>query len=169
VYEQLLSVPDIVAVLGAIGVLNTSGITASNEVGDTGSDAGAGVPEYLGGSTVVHGGGPDSENGVLSVDSSIVPKSLMLCNTGAERYIIILAPTTEGVEEKYGVFISLLNELYTSVGQEKAVTVVEGVADLEGVDGISTHGDGLFVDLFGGVSVLVHAVIEQDALQEVHA
>ena len=55
VYEQLLSVPDIVAVLGAIGVLNTSGITASNEVGDTGSDAGAGVPEYLGGSTVVHG------------------------------------------------------------------------------------------------------------------
>ena len=52
--EELLSVPDIVAVLGAIGVLNTSGVTASNEVGDTAADAGAGVPEYLGGSTVVH-------------------------------------------------------------------------------------------------------------------
>ncbi len=52
--EELLSVPDIVAVLGAIGVLNTSGVTASNKVGDTAADAGAGMPEYLGGSTVVH-------------------------------------------------------------------------------------------------------------------
>jgi len=106
---------------------------------------------------------------VGSVDGAIVPKSLMLGHARAERYIIILAPSAEGVEEEHGVLVSLLDQLFTGIGQEEAVTVVEGVADLEGVDGISTHGDGLFVDLFRGVSVLVHAVMEQDALHEVHA
>jgi hypothetical protein len=97
---------------------------------------------------------------VLSVDGTIVPEGLMLSHAGAERYIVILAPSTEGVKEEHGVLVSLLDELFTGVSQEKAVTIVEGVADLEGVYGISTHGDGLFVDLFGGVSVFVHAVVE---------
>ena len=55
VYEELLSVPDIVAVFGAVGVLYTCRVTASNEVSDAAADTGAGVPENLGGATVVHG------------------------------------------------------------------------------------------------------------------
>ena len=50
------------------------------------------------------------------------------------------------------VFLNLLDELYTGVGQNEAVTIVEEVADLEGVYGIISHGHGLFVDLFGCVS-----------------
>jgi len=106
---------------------------------------------------------------VFSLDGAIVPKSLMLGHARAERYIIILAPSAEWVEEEHWVLVSLLDQLFTGIGQEEAVTVVEGVTDLEGVDGISTHGDSLIVDLFRGVSVLVHAVVEHDALHEVHA
>jgi len=53
--KKFLSVPDIVAVFGAVGVLYTCRVTASNEVSDAAADTGAGMPENLGGATVVHG------------------------------------------------------------------------------------------------------------------
>jgi hypothetical protein len=45
VHKQFLSVPYIVAVLVFLnGVLNSSRVTTSDEVGDTASNTGAGVP-----------------------------------------------------------------------------------------------------------------------------
>ncbi len=64
----------------------------------------------------------------------------MLLHAGVEGYIIILAPSTEGVKEEDRVLEALSEELNTGVVEEEAVTIVEGVADLEGVNGISVLG-----------------------------
>ena len=53
--EQLLSVPDIVKInSSAFWVLNTCWVTASNKVGNSAVNTGAGVPEDFSGTTVVH-------------------------------------------------------------------------------------------------------------------
>ena len=79
VYEELLSVPDIIeGNTGLLWVANTSWVTSSDEVGDAASDARRCVPHDFGGATVVHGGWPDGEDGVFRVKSSVVKESLML-------------------------------------------------------------------------------------------
>jgi hypothetical protein len=124
------------------------------------------VPQDLGGATVVHGGWPDSKDNVLSGESTIINKSLVLVHTGVEGHIVVLAPATEGVEEEDGVLVSLLDELLTGVLEEENVTVVEGIADLETVDGVSVASLDLLNDLTRGESVLVHAVVEGNSLEE---
>jgi hypothetical protein len=161
-------VPHIVTILVFDGVLHTGGVAASNEMGDTASNAGGGVPEDLGGATVVHGGGPHGEDGVLRVEGTVVKEGLVLEHAGVERHVVVLAPSTEGVEEEDGVLVALLEELLTGVLEEEHVAVVEGVAHLEGVHGIGTTGLDLVGDLGGSVAVHVHAVIEGDTLGEVH-
>lgn len=136
VHKDLLSVPHIVEVT-AFGVRNTSGVTSRDEVSDSAADSGRGVPQDLGGATVVHGRGPHGEDDVLGVEGSIVKESLMLGHAGVKGDIVILAPATERVEEKDRVLVSLLDELFTGVLKEENVSIMEGVADLEGVDGIS--------------------------------
>jgi len=55
VYEQLLSVPDIVEVnSSAFWVLNACWVTAGDKVGNSAVNTGAGVPENFSGTTVVH-------------------------------------------------------------------------------------------------------------------
>jgi len=105
---------------------------------------------------------------VLRVDGTIIEESLMLEHAVLERNVIILAPATERMEQKDGVLVTLLDELLTGVLEEKAVTIMERVANLESVDGISTLGLDLIGNLAGEHSVLVHAVIELDASGEVH-
>jgi len=150
-------------------MLHTSGVSAGNEVGEAATDTGAGVPQDLGGTTVVHGRGPDGEDDMLSGEGAIIDKGLMLVHTGVERDIVILAPATQGVEEEDGVLVSLLDELFTGVLEEENVTIVEGVADLEAVNSVSVTFLDLFDDLTGGESVLVHAVVESDTLEEAGA
>ena len=54
--EELLSVPDVVKILRAVfWVLDSRGVTTSNEVGDATPNAGASVPEDLSGATIIHG------------------------------------------------------------------------------------------------------------------
>jgi hypothetical protein len=57
------------------------------------------VPHDFTGATVEHGRGPDSEDDVLLRESTVVDESLVLVKSGGERDIIILAPSTEGMEE----------------------------------------------------------------------
>ena len=45
-------------------------------------------------------------------------------NTGGKRDIIILAPSTEGVEEEDGVLVSLFEELFTGVLEEEAMSIM---------------------------------------------
>ena len=48
--------PYVVKILRAVfWVLDSGGVTTSDEVGDTTPNAGAGVPENLSGATIVHG------------------------------------------------------------------------------------------------------------------
>ena len=48
--------PDVVEILrGVFWVLDSSGVTTSDEVGDAAANAGAGVPEDFSGATVIHG------------------------------------------------------------------------------------------------------------------
>jgi len=54
VHKELLSVPGVVEVDGLLGVLDTSGVSSSDEVGDTTSNSGGSVPQDFGGTTVVH-------------------------------------------------------------------------------------------------------------------
>ena len=54
--EELLSVPDVVEIFRAVfWVLDSGGVTTSDEVGDATPNAGAGVPEDLSWATIVHG------------------------------------------------------------------------------------------------------------------
>jgi len=105
---------------------------------------------------------------VVPVDGTVINESLMLLDSGAERDIVIFAPSTEGVEEEDRVFVSLLDEVFSGLLEEEAMSIMEGVSNLEGEEGISTHGLGLSGDLSGGHSVLVHLVVPHNLLNEVH-
>mmetsp|Transcript_26371 Transcript_26371/g.40265 ORF Transcript_26371/g.40265 Transcript_26371/m.40265 type:complete len:236 (-) Transcript_26371:863-1570(-) len=161
--------PHIIAVLvGVFGVLHASGVSAGNEVRDARVHSGRGVPEDLGGATVVHGGRPHSEDGMLGAESSIVEECLVLAHSVVKGYVVILAPSAERVEEEDGVLEALLQELLAGVLEHEDVTVMEGVADLEGEDGVGVLLLDLLLDLLGGESVLVHTVVEFDVLEESH-
>ena len=166
--EELLTVPDVVKIFILLGVLDTSGVAASDEVGDTAADAGGGVPHDLGGATVVHWGRPHGEDGVLSVEGSVGEEGGVLGHALSEGNVVVLAPATEGVEEKDGVLVALLDELLTGVLEEEHVSVVERVSHLESVNGISASVDDLSLDLSGEHSVLVVAVVEDGSLGEAH-
>lgn len=84
---------------------------------------------------------------MLGVDGAIVKESLMLEHAVLERDIIILAPATKRVKQEDGVLVALLDELFTGILEQEAVTIMEGVANLEGVDGIGT----LSLDLIGNL------------------
>jgi hypothetical protein len=104
---------------------------------------------------------------VLTVKGTVVNEGLMLSNSRFERDIIILAPSTEGVEEKDRVLVALSNELLTSVLEEEAMSIMEGVSNLEGVDGISISFNHNVVNLLRSHSVVVETIIPLDVLKEV--
>lgn len=134
--EEFLAMPDIVGIFAGVGVLATGRVTACNEVGDAAVHTGRGMPQNLGGSTIEHRRGPDSEDGVFGVEGSVIEEGLVLEHAGVERDIIILAPATKRVEEEDGVLVALLEELFTGIIEEEDVAIMERVAHLEGVDGI---------------------------------
>jgi hypothetical protein len=105
---------------------------------------------------------------VVLVDSTIINESLMLLDSGTKRNIVILAPSTEGVEEEDGVLVALGNEVKSGLLEEEAMSVMEGVSHLEGKDGIGVHGLSSVRDLLGSHSVLIHLVIPHDLSNEVH-
>lgn len=72
------------------------------------------------------------------------------------------------MEEEDRVLVALLNELLTGVGEEEAMSVMEGVSHLEGVDSISVSLNHDIVDLLGGHSVFIESIIPHDSLGEVH-
>lgn len=92
----------------------------------------------------------------------------MLLHAGVKRDIIILDPSTEGVEEQDWFLVAELEELVPGVVEEEHVAIVEGVPQLEGVDGVCILCLDLLVDLLGGLSVLVESVVELDLLNETH-
>jgi hypothetical protein len=92
----------------------------------------------------------------------------MLEHAVLERDVIILAPATKRVKQEDGVLVTLLDKLFTGILEQEAVTIMEGVADLEGVDGIGTLSLDLLGNLRGSVAVLVHAVIKLNTLEEAH-
>ena len=92
----------------------------------------------------------------------------MLLHAVSERNIVILAPATERMEEEDWVSVALSDELLTGVLEEECVTIVEWVADLEGIDNIGVSLNNLSLDLGWGKSVLIIAIVEDGALDEVH-
>lgn len=99
-------------------------------------------------------------------EGAIIDQSLMLEHAGIKGNVIILAPATEGVQEEDGVLVTLLHKLLTGVLEEEDVSVVERVADLEAVDGISTACGDLLNNFSGGESEFVEAIVEGDASEE---
>lgn len=167
--EELLTVPDVVAVFVLdFGMLDTSGVTSSNKVGDASVNTGRSVPEDFGGATVVHRRGPDGEDSVIRVEGSVVEEGLMLSHSEVKRNIIILAPATERMEEEDGVLVAQFDKLFTGILEEENVTIVERVADLEGIDGISLLFLDLLLDLVGGKSVLIESIVELNVFEERH-
>ena len=90
----------------------------------------------------------------------------MLFHSGIEGNIIVLGPSSERVEQEDWVLVAELQELFPSVFQEKDVTIVKWVSDLEGVDGISILGLDLVMDLLWSHSVDVKSIVELDVLDE---
>jgi len=103
---------------------------------------------------------------VFGREGAIIDQSLMLEHAGIKGNVIILAPATKGVQEKDGVLVTQLHKLLTGVLEEEDVSVVERVANLEAVDGISTACGDLLNDFSGGESVFVHAIVESDTSEE---
>jgi len=167
--EDLLAMPDIVEVTTGLGVLHTGGVASGNEMSDSAVNTGRGVPQDFGGATVVHGGGPDTKDGVLGVESAIVEEGLVLLHAVVKGDIVVLAPATERVEEEDGVLEALLEELNAGVLEEKDVTIMERVAHLESVNGISVLLLDGSLDLLGGHSIFVNSVVPLNGGGEVHA
>jgi hypothetical protein len=97
--KKFLSVPDIIAVTtGVFRMLQTGGVSASDEMSDSTIRTGRCVPQNLCGATIVHWGWPNGKDGVLLVQSAIVQQGLVLSHSGAKRDIIVLAPASQGVK-----------------------------------------------------------------------
>lgn len=105
---------------------------------------------------------------MVLVDGAVINESLMLLHAGTKRNIVIFAPSSEGVEEEDRVLVSLLDKVFSGLLKEEAMSIMEGVSNLEGEKGISTQGFGLSRDLSRSKSVLVHIVVPQNLLNEVH-
>jgi hypothetical protein len=97
--KKFLSVPDIIAVTtGVFRMLQTGGVSASDEMSDTAIRTGRCVPQDFSGPTIVHWGRPNGKDGVFLIQSTIVKQGLVLSHSGAKRDIIVLAPTSQGVK-----------------------------------------------------------------------
>jgi len=106
---------------------------------------------------------------VLSGQSAIIDKGLVLEHTGVKGNIIVLAPATEGMKKEDGILVALFDELFTGVLEQKHVTIMKGVTHLEAIDGVGTAGCDLLNNLTRGESVLVHAIVEGNSLEEASA
>ena len=93
----------------------------------------------------------------------------MLLYSRWERHIVFLLPSTERVQEKDGVLVAQLEELLSGVLEEEHVSVVEGISDLESVEGVASSLLGDVVDLSRGHSVLIVSIIELNLSGEGHA
>jgi hypothetical protein len=79
----------------------------------------------------------------------------VLLHSGRERCIIFLCPSTKRVEEKKWVLVASLEELFSGVLEEKNVSVVEWVPNLESINNISISLLHKIIDFLWGESVLV--------------
>ena len=126
------------------------------------------MPHDFGWATIVHGRRPDGKDSVLWVKSAIAEESGVLSHTVGEGHIVILAPATERVEEQDWVPVALCDELFTGVLKQEHMTIMERVSDLEGVNDIGVLLNDLGLDLGWGHSVLIVAIVEDGADEEVH-
>ena len=105
--KKFLSVPDVIAVaVGVLRMLQTGGVSASDEMGDSAIRTGRCVPQDLSGATIVHWGRPNSKNGVFLIQSAIVQQGLVLSHSGAKRNIIVLTPASQRVKQEDRVFVT---------------------------------------------------------------
>jgi hypothetical protein len=61
---------------------------------------------------------------VFLVEGTVINEGLMLLDSGAERDIVILAPSTEGVEEEDRVLVALSNEVKSGLLEEEAMSIM---------------------------------------------
>ena len=99
---------------------------------------------------------------------AVVEKGLMLSHSVVEWDIIVLHPTSKWMEEKDWVLVSHLDKLLSSVLQQEAMSVMEWVSNLEGVNSISSSLLSNIVDLLWGKSVLIQAISKLDVLGKSH-
>jgi len=105
--KKFLSVPDVIAVaVGVFGMLQTGGVSASDEMRDSAIRTGRCVPQDLSGATIVHWGRPNGKDGVFLIQSAIVQQGLMLPHSWAKRNIIVLTPASERVKQEDRVFVT---------------------------------------------------------------
>ena len=64
------------------------------------------MPEHLGGTSIIHRGGPDGQDDMLWVQSAVIEQGLMLLHSSVKWDIIVFAPSTKRVQEKNWVFVS---------------------------------------------------------------
>jgi hypothetical protein len=126
------------------------------------------MPKHLSWASIEHGRRPDSEDDTFLREGAVVNESLMLLHSGSEGDIVILAPSTERVKEKDRVLVALFEEVLSGLLKHEAMSVVERVSHLEGKYSVGIHGFSLIIDLLRSQSVLVHAIIPHDFLDEVH-
>ena len=58
------------------------------------------------------------------VEGTVINEGLMLLDSGAERDIVILAPSTEGVEEEDRVLVALSDEIESGLLEEEAMSIM---------------------------------------------
>jgi uncharacterized protein YdhG (YjbR/CyaY superfamily) len=67
------------------------------------------MPEDLVWPTVVHGRWPNGKDCVIWVQSAVIKQGLMLSHSVVQGHIVLLHPTTQGMEQKQRVLVALLD------------------------------------------------------------
>lgn len=161
--------PNIIAVLRRIiWVFNPSWVPTRDKVCDVASCSRRSMPQDLSWATIVHGRGPDSQDCVLRHEGTIIEQSLMLSHSVVQGDVIVFTPSSKGMKEQDWILEAFGEELLACIIEHENVTVVKWVSNLESIDSVSTSIDDGLVHLCGRHSVLIHAIIELDILQEMH-
>ena len=90
----------------------------------------------------------------------------MLCHASIQGNIVVLAPTTERMEQQDRISVAKCEKLFASILEEKHVAIVEWVSDLECIHCISFFKFNLPLNLRWRQPVFVQAIIEGYSLRE---
>mmetsp|Transcript_8887 Transcript_8887/g.16890 ORF Transcript_8887/g.16890 Transcript_8887/m.16890 type:complete len:819 (-) Transcript_8887:890-3346(-) len=148
-----------------LGALDAGGVAPGDEEARADVAAGLAVPLDLGGAGVDHGGRPDGHDGVGG-EHTFLDDDLVLVDAHVERHVVGLGPAAERREPEQRLLVAHRVQLASSILHEVGVSGVSRVTRLESVHGISTGGNEALAELGRGETVVVHAIVVADALEE---
>jgi hypothetical protein len=149
-----------VTILGGVG--HARGVAPNNVELGAGVGTSLGVPLDFGGTGVEHRAWEDGHDGVLWLEDTLCEHALVLLHARVGRYVVVLCPPAEWVQEENWLLEPASKQLLVRVLHQQRVSVVHGVAKLERVHGVGSELHPLGPQLLGRQTPVVEAVIPLD-------